>query len=571
MHRPSNKTWRLERWLLALVGSMSLFASPAFADPPKAATKVAEPVALPSGTISDEDWRKASTMPLAKGEIDRLISRELSKIGVKPAPRTTDEQFLRRVTVDLVGRLPTPAELDAFVKEKRPDKRAKVVDRLLASDDYARHWARYWREVFASRLTDNLVRVFANHFERWLTEQLKADKSWAEITRDMLTASGEMKFAETDKNGPAFFLLSRRGADAAVERAAEASRVFLGIQIQCAQCHDHPFDVWKRDQFHQLAAYFGKLRDRPIFENKRIVGASLVSPPFGDYRLPDKDDPKKSTAVTPRFLDGQKPAGFRLTDQDRRKSLADAITSRDNPWFAAAFVNRMWGELMGQAFVRPIDDLGPQKEVMMPPVLTRVAGAFRGSDYNIKDLLRAITTSEAYQRQIRPGESKDEHLLFAASSPARMSADTLWQALVGTLGPIGGGAPGFMPKKGPGPFAGRFGLEFLFKQEFAFDPSTPPNEVEGSIPQALLLMNNPAIGQRIQAKGATVLAKILTENPKDDDDAIRAVYRRTLGRGPSERELSRCRQHLSSVANRPEAFEDILWALINSTEFQTER
>jgi hypothetical protein len=553
---------------LALCGVLALASTRLSADPPQQQEGKKPASDLPSGLVTAAMWKEAATTPLQPGEIDRLVSQELQRVKAKPSPRTTDEQFLRRVYLDLTGALPVPADINDFLKDTDPQKRAKVIDRLLASDAYARHWGRYWREVIESRVTDGLLRLTAREFERWMVEQLKANKSWGETARLMLTAEGEMRFDGSDKNGAAYLLSSRRGADAVTERAAEVSRILMGIQIQCAQCHDHPFDSWKREQFHQFAAYFGRLRDRILFEEKKIVGVKLISSPFGEYQMPGQDNPKKKTAVQPRFLDGKAPAA-RLNDPQRRKALADVVTSKDNPWFAAAFVNRMWGELMGQSFYQPIDDMGPQKEAVFPTVLARVAGSFRGSDYDIKALLRAVLNSETYQRQIRPGEAPDDHLLFASVYPSRLRADALWQSLVGALGPMAGGPGGFKGKGPPGGF-GRFGLEGQFKQEFGFDPSTKAEEVEGSISQALIMMNSPLINQKIKATGTNVLARILASNPKDDE-AIRMVYQRTLARAPSERELTRCREHIRTVGNRAEAFEDILWALLNSTEFQTKR
>jgi hypothetical protein len=315
----------------------------------------------------------------------------------------------------------------------------------------------------------------------------------------------------------------------------------------------------------------------------------------------DKDDPKKGTNMTPKFLDGISPAGAKvaqggggfggkfggkgfqpkgkggafgarggLDDQSRRKALAEQITSKDNPWFAAAFVNRMWGEFMGQSFYSPIDDLGPQKDAMMPVVLARVSASFRGNGYDIKQVIRDIMNSDTYQRQIRPGESGDEHQLFATHNPVRMNGNALWQSLTGTLGPIGGGFGG---KGGFGGFGGRGGfggLEQQFKSEFSYDPSTKAEEIEGSIAQALILMNNPQINQKIKASPTNVLGRILATY-SDNDEALRVVYLRTLARRPTDRETTRLREHIRSVKNRAEAFEDILWALVNSTEFQMKR
>lgn len=548
---------------------LTVLLGSARADAPKA--QAPEKRTLPTGRLDTEDWLKEPVVPLKAGEIDRLVAEALDRAKVEPVPLTTDEQFLRRATLDLTGRLPTPEAIRAFLADQSADKRARVIDRLLESDAYATHWALYWRNVIQVRTTDFRARAFARAFDKWMTEQLKANKSWGEIARSMLTADGEIRFAEADKNGQAYFLLSRSGADATTERAAETSRIFLGIQIQCAQCHDHPSDVWQRHHFHEFAAFYGRLRDRFIFEEKKIAGARLTSLPFGEYRMPDADQPRKTTVTYPKFLDGKSP-GARLNDTARRRALARAVTAKDNPWFAAAFVNRVWGELMGQAFYMPIDDLGPQKEAVMPEVIARVSAGFRATDYDVKRLFRDLMTSTTYQRQLRPGESREDHLLFAAHNPTRLNGDALWRSLTGALGPVGGGFGGGR-RFGGGGF-GRFGrfqpLELLVKQEFAYDPSTRPEEVEGSVSQALLLMNNPALNQRLRAGGSTVLARVL-ETYSKDDEALRALYLRVLARRPTDRELARCRDHVAAVGNRAEAFEDVLWALINSTEFQTKR
>jgi hypothetical protein len=557
-------------WLAAMLAATAI---PAQADPPKKEPAPAAEkgvIIYPTGYLRHEDWMKASTAPLTPAELDRLVNGQLKKANVEPAKRTTDEQFVRRVWLDLTGRLPMPADVTEFIADKSPNKRAQLIDKLLASDEFAKHWGLYWRDVITSKVADQRLNFFTPHFEKWIVEQIKSNRKWSEITRDMLTATGEVRNADIDKNGQAFFMISRRGADSVTEIAAETSRIFLGIQIQCAQCHDHPSDVWKRQQFHEFAAYFARSRERPIFEEKKIKGSAVVSLPFGEHAMPDKDNPtKKGRPVQPRFIDGKGPPskGFKgLSDADRRSALADAIVSKKNPWFAGAFANRMWGELMGQAFYQPIDDLGPEKEAMMPEVLARVAGSFRGSDYDVKELFRTLMNSETYQRQIRPGESPDQHLLFASHNRARLSANALWMSLVDVLGSMSQGPRG----AGFGPFARFAGLEALFKQEFGYDPSTRAEEVEGSVSQALLMMNNPTINQKIQAKGTNLLARILSSYTQDDE-ALRMVYLRALARRPTDRELARCREHLRVAGSRAEGFEDILWALINSTEFQTKR
>ena len=535
----------------------------------------APPVARPtapsaprSALLTSDAWRNAPLAPVTSREIDDLVARELRESKIEPAPLTTDEQFLRRVTLDLTGKLPPPAQVMAFVADKNPRKRAKTIDHLLDSDAFADHWARYWRDVIAARVQDRRGRALQNAFEKWMTKQIVTNQGWDQIVRAMLTAEGACRFDDDGQHGAAYFLASHVGADAANEQAAEASRIFLGIQIQCAQCHDHPSDQWKRVQFHELAAFFARVRERPLREEMRPVGLELISAPRGEHEMPDKEDPKKKYLTNPRFLDGS-AASKDKPDRQRRGDLARAITSPENYWFAGAYVNRIWGELMGQSFYEPVDDMGPKKEAVFAPVLVRLASAFRATKYDIKDLFRVVLNSQTYQRQLGPGETADGHLHFAAAYPTRLRADALWASLVGVLGSLGQPPPAMQQRLKNMPFGMRFGLEGQVKTEFGFDPSSKADEIEGSIPQALLLMNNPAINQKLQARGE-LLAGILKDNP-DDAKAVTAVYLRVLARKPTDRELAKCRLYVEQASSRNDAFEDILWALINSTEFQTKR
>ena len=537
-------------------------------NPPPAKTSPVAPPAPKSALLTQKVWDNISRTPLQPGEIDSLIAKELESDKIEAAPLTTDEQFIRRVTLDLTGQLPVPADVKDFANSKDPAKRSKLIDKLLAGEEYSAHWAKYWRDVIASRVTDRRGLLLVRPFEAWLSSQFKKDEGWDKIVRTMLCAEGPCQIDYEGKNGANFFLASHFGPDAAVEQAAETSRLFLGIQIQCAQCHDHPSDQWKRVQFHQLVGYFARLRERPIRGDKPIAGIELISLPRGEHEMPSKEDPSKMLMTPPRFLDGSTP-GANLSDKARRKALADAIVSKRNCWFGAAYVNRIWGELMGQSFYQPIDDMGPEKPAVFGSVLTRLTGAFQGTNYDVKDLFRAIMKSNTYQRQIRLGESTDQHLHFAAAYPTRLRAEALWDSLVGVLGTLGNPPQVQRPRPGA-PNAGRGPLETLFKQEFSFDPSLKADEVEGSVSQALMMMNNPLINQRIQAKGTNLLARILNANP-DDGEAIKMVYLRTLARKPTDKEMERCREYIAKCEVRATAFEDVLWALINSTEFQTKR
>jgi hypothetical protein len=281
--------------------------------------------------------------------------------------------------------------------------------------------------------------------------------------------------------------------------------------------------------------------------------------------MPDKYDTSKTTVVHPRFfLTGAAlPEG--KDDQTRRGALADAVTA--SPWFAKAFVNRTWGKLMGRGFVEPIDNLGPSQEAIYPEVLEALATAFTQSDFNIKELVASIAGSQIYQRAIRFGETRHVHTHFAGSYPQRMRGEELWDSLTVAVGPFA--------EKTPLPEGLRQVLERIrepdfftvFKRLFDYDPTAGANEVEPSVPQALMLLNNTAINAQISTTGNTILARIAEQCP-NNDEACSQVYLQVLSRRPTERELAMCRDYMQQVGSRNEALEDLMWALVNSTEFR---
>ena len=512
--------------------------------------------------VKEQEWRQPPLKSVTPRMIDDLVAKELRESA--PAALTTDERFIRRVSLDLTGQLPAPSDVTVFIASREADKRKALIDRLLESDAYARHWARFWRDVVSARITNRRSMGLTRSFEEWLFEQLRAGANWSEITRSILTAEGELQFTlntPTSKNGALFFLVAHDG-DEAEERAAETSRVFMGIQIQCAQCHDHHTEKWTRNQFHEFAAYFARIKFEQLFIDKKLSGVQLVTLADREHRMATLADPDKFTLIQPRFIDGQSP-GVKLGDRERRQALADAVVDDKNHWFAAAYVNRVWGELMGRPFYRHVDDLGPLKEVIFPEVLTTLTRSFQGTNHDIKAMFRLILNTDAYQRQT----VRANHVPFAAASTTRLRADVVWDSLVHVLGKVEIGAR-FHTGSGVR-FSGSF-LEGKFRAEFDFDPSLDPEDVKGTIPQALFLMNNPILSKHIQAAKASMLVGLLKECP-DNSDAINKLYMLALARKPSERELKRCLAHVAETGVRAEGFEDLLWALINSTEFQRKR
>ncbi len=582
----------------------------------------------------------------AAAKVDQRIDAALSEAQVTPAGRCNDEDFLRRVSFDVIGKLPSPEKISLFGLNPDPDKRVKLVDQLLASEDYGRNWGRYWRDVIFTPATNNRARLGEPTFERWIAQQLNDNRPWDQIVADLLTATGDVR-----ENGATALFLAHEAQPPEV--AAEASRIFLGIQMQCANCHDHPSDVWKREQFHQLAAYFPRVALRPKNNDGAMRSFEVVSmnagprgeqrgamfrenperfvnladrnrdgkvskeeiqqsprgqqlgqflgrifdladadkdgaltakelkdlppPPerpgrgSSEYYMPDLNDPSsKGKLIQPKFFVDQSSPGQELTDEQRRSAVSQAFTSPDNPWFARAVINRLWSELLGEGFYMPVDDIGPTRTARFPEALDELAAGFVANRHDLRWLMKTVLLTEAYQRQIHPQAVSEETLPFAAQTPTRLRADQLFNALVQVLGLNDTTErPGNDEMMMAGPYRQR-GPRDQFHALFGFDPSTPQEDITGNVPQSLFLMNSPLFRNALAAQGNTRLAKILREQ-KNDRDALSEVYLLVLAREPSGREMEAALEFVREVGVRGEAFEDVMWCLLNSSEFLSKR
>ncbi len=495
--------------------------------------------------------------------LDQQLQAELPQYASVEAGRCNDETFCRRVTLDVAGRLPTVEELSLFALDPGSDKRRELVRQLLASPEYGRRWGRYWRDVVFYRSSDVRALRAAGAFEDFMADRLNRNEPWDRIVREILTATGEIHL-----DGATGLIMAQLGEPEPV--AAEVSRIFLGIQIQCAQCHDHPTDRWKREQFHHLAAFFPRVRVRPVAAaGGRSFLVMSVDRPLRlrgrrvkiEHFMPDLDDPQApGKLMRPEFfLTGQSlPVG--TPDQQRRRRLADWMTSKQNPWFAKALVNRMWHELVGRGFYEPVDDMGPDRQPTAPKTLELLAQGFRDADYNLKWLVETICLTQAYQQAVHnPQSSQSEEVPFARGCPTRLRPDqlltTLQQVLLVELQATPRRRGGFNARA----------AQRRFSLTFGFDPSVSQDQIEGSIPQALFLMNSP-ITRAMTARPGSMLAQLLRQYP-DDAEAVEELYLRCLARRPRQSEKQKALAYIRRVGDRAEAFEDLLWVLVNSTEF----
>jgi hypothetical protein len=584
-----------------------------------------------AASLPERPSRSVTPSSMTSADLDRLISQYLTKNSpkVEPATLTSDIEFVRRIYFDVIGRPPSSEQVETFMHDRSKDKRARLIDTLLNSSEYSHNWAKYWRDVIKFHATnENMARVGFDALEQWLAKQLRANRSWDQIVSGMITATGR-----NDENGAVALSLAHEARP--VEMAGEVSRIFMGVQIQCAQCHDHKTDSWKRIQFHEFAAFFAGVRPRQVVAGGmgQLPVIAVVAQGPRRYTMPDKDNPAKQIPVAPRFFlssskSNSEPALPEALDVTERRALAASyITGQDNPWFAKAYINRIWYALMGEAFYEPIDDIGPERTAKGTEVLDPLAEQWQQGGYDVRWLFRTILNTQAYQRRVRSTANAAGKTPFASSCPSRLRADQVFDALVqalalpldanGNLVPPAGavakkggglGAAGKLakakaslslgdpkraqdaaqtkkgaakkaaealglasqiPKKG-GALQKLGGPRLPFDRLFGVDPSAANEDVMGTIPQALFLMNSPLINNRTQARPGTPLGQILNTAP-NERAALDALYLRVLSRQPTRQEVEICDRYISSVGDTKEALEDIFWSLINSTEFLTRR
>jgi hypothetical protein len=439
------------------------------------------------------------------------------------------------------------------------DKRVRLVERLLGSEAYAVNWGRYWRDVvtYHTPASNNYLRW--KLFDEWWVGQLRRNRPWDQLVTTLVTATGV-----NDEVAPVNYLTALFGNQ--VEVAATTSRVFLGVQLQCAECHNAKTEPWKREQFHAFVAFFGRAR---LVQHKDVTGRgtpyAIEGREDGQYRMTDKRDPDRLIPMRPRFLTGE-TVPLEASDRERREALARFLTRPENPWFARCYVNRIWTSLLGWGFYPSVIDLGPSHTPIYPEALRILEKDWVASGYDMRWLFRTVTRTEAYQRQVQPPPGLGKRAVPAVC-PNRLRPEQLFEALVAALGFDENDKSVPAPAPSSAPAATRHtGLRHMVYHAFKVNPSTPAREVQGTIPQALLLMNSALIDAYTSARGKTVLARLLREE-KSDEQILAALYQRVLARKPTEAELSVCKRYILKVGDRREALEDVLWSLINSTEF----
>jgi hypothetical protein len=495
--------------------------------------------------------RAASPLDAAtlSAHIDAHLDARHARDGVRAAPLADDAEFFRRLCLDLIGRIPTVAELKDFLDDDRPDKRARWADELLDGPDYAglsaRHFADRWRRLLLARVAGN-TGLYGPQLDAWLTRQFQANTPYDRLVRDLLTRPETAAFYRAQQDKPE-------------EIAGSTARLFLGVKLECAQCHDdRSGGKWKRTQFWELAAFFSgppavgaPAKARVVPDRPRPEGPARI-------RIPDTD-----TWVDGRFPDGSRPdagAGAEPT-----ALLADWITRPDNPWFARAAVNRLWYDCFGTGLIDPVDGLGNADNACShPELLDELSTQFVAHRFDLKYLLRALTGSRAYQRTSRLTDpSQQDPRQFARAAVRGLSAEQVYHSFLTATGYRPAARP---PAPGPGPSSGAEEILTRFN-----DPHEQPVEKQTSIQQALFLMNGPLTDEATGPEQSRTLAAVANAGPsRSAAQRVEDLYLAVLSRRPRPEEARRLARYVEEAGPGPQrtaALRDVFWALLNSTEF----
>ncbi len=502
-------------------------------------------------------------LPEPKNFVDELVFKKLRTIGMPPSENCDDATFLRRVTVDIAGRLPTPEELKRFLAEPSTGKRELRIDSLLDSADYAEYFANKWAALLRNKRTDAKYTRGTYAFWTWIRDSLLENKPYDTLVREVVAASGEIA-----EHPPVAWYRQVKDTTAQMEDTAQ---LFLGMRLQCAQCHHHPFEKWSQQDYYSFSAFFSQ------------VGRKASGVPSEEVIFH-----KRGTATATNKKTGQpvKPAGLGSAtmeippDEDPRQLLADWMARKENPFFARSLVNRYWKHFFNRGLVEPEDDMRETNPATNPELLDALAADFVKSGYDLKHLVRTITSSRTYQLSAVPNaHNAVDRQNFSRYYPKRLTAEVLFDSVNALLK-----SESRFDRLPPGTRAvalpdNSFNASSYFLTVFGRPESSSSCECErsqdASLAQSLHLLNAKDIQDKLTAD--TGRAALLAADPRSDDEKVRELYAWACSRPPDTKELSLAKNHLEKKVkdkdgketpiNKRQAYEDILWALINTKEF----
>jgi Protein of unknown function (DUF1553)/Protein of unknown function (DUF1549) len=483
--------------------------------------------------------------------VDKLAIAKWKKLGLRPSPTVDDATFLRRVTVDLCGRLPTEAEVRGFAADAGADKRVKLVDHLLDSPDYPAYFALRWGSILRnSNLAGADQAAYA--FHGWIKDMIARNRAYDEFVRGVVAAAGEWQDA------PAINWYWQNRDDQLHQVTADVAQVFLGIRLQCAKCHHHPYERWGQADYYGLAGFFTRLGRKNFGQPPPYYASATVTT--------GEKDPLTGKAPEPKYPDGDSP--IFTAEDDPRHALVDWMAKPDNPFFAKALVNRLWGHFLGRGLYHEVDDQRDTNPPSNPELLDALAKDFVAHKFDMKHVIRTIVTSRVYQLRSTPTDgNKDDRQNFARYYARRMPAEVFLDALNQATGSKAGfngvgtnGRAVDLPHEG-------FGSYFLdtFDRPKRVTVCECERFTGATLSQVLLLANSEEIENKIAA-GDGRIAKLMKDK-RPLPAAIEELYLSALSRPPTDAEKNKTLSYVDQQSNKQQALEDVLWALLNSKEF----
>lgn len=481
--------------------------------------------------------------------VDQLSFQKLKQLKILPSDLCTDEEFLRRAYLDVTGRLPRFEETDAFLNDNRPDKRALLVDQLLASSDYAKFWTLKWSDVLRSK-SQKLQSAGVQKFHSWIYGGVYHDKPLDQFARELLTAKGSVY-----ENPAASYWRISRDPNDAVETTAQ---LFLGIRMQCAKCHNHPFERWSQDNYYGVASAFARIgrKTGPRADEEIIFVQSS-----GEVQQPRTGQ----TMPVHLLLQGEVTVP---NEQDRRAVFAEWLTQKDNPFFAKASVNRIWGHLMGRGLVEPVDDFRDSNPPSNAALLDELAKQFAANNFSQKWAIKAIMTSRTYQLSSRSNEfNADDEIYHSHASTRLLTAEQLLDAICQVTGvneSFGGVPAGTRAVELAEMPTNHYFLK-VFGQPQREMACQCERSSESNLSQALQMINGPVVHNKLR-DGNSRIAQLMAQS-KTDPEIIETLYLAAVSRKPNSEELAAATTHIASSPDRKLALEDIGWAILNTKEF----
>jgi hypothetical protein len=479
--------------------------------------------------------------------IDARLAARWAEANIRPAATAGDGEFLRRASLDLVGKIPIAGEARDFLDDPDPGKRSVLVDRLLDSPAYAARTALLWRQILLPE-TDDQVGVSPGGLEAWLRKKVDEDAGYDQIIREVLAAklaagARDMVADGAAEPSPAAFYSARGGKPEVL--AGDVARVFLGIRVQCAQCHNHPFAKWKREEFWGFAAFFAGVPQQQ-------GDAATLRMPREDPRRRELTIPGTSKVVKAVHLDHSAPAW--RPRAGTREVLADWVTSPDNPYFARAAVNRVWARFFGNGLIDPVDDIESEGDPALAALLDEIARDFRAHGYNLKYLIRALMGTRAYN-------------LSSAAEPDTSAATPLFSRM-----PVRGMSPDQFVDSLSQATGCELGEHRARLLELFTERDVPPTESQTSILQALTLMNGAFLSGATRPETGEVIGAIAEAPYLDTAGRVEMAFLATLSRLPRPEERSLAIEYIDrrkTEVDRARALSDVFWALLNGPEFRT--